>query len=95
MAEIERLTVTLPAEMAACVKRAGDGGEYASTSEVIRDALRDWQVKSEMRRQKLELLRRAIDEGLQDLEAGRLVSPDPDAIMEQGSRLSGRGRPSG
>lgn len=85
---LERLTVTLPTEMAAFIKRAIDGGEYASTSEVIRDALRDWQVKSEIRRRKLESLRRAIDQGLEDFDAGRLVDPDSDAIMEQGRRLS-------
>lgn len=41
MAAIERLTITLPAEMAGLVKRAVDEGNYASTSEVIREALRD------------------------------------------------------
>ena len=45
MPEIERLTVTLPAEMAAVVKGAIDAGDYASTSEVIRAALRDWKLK--------------------------------------------------
>jgi antitoxin ParD1/3/4 len=92
---LERLTVTVPAEMAAHVKRAVDGGEYASTSEVIRDALRDWQVKSEIRRRKLESLRRAIEEGVADLEAGRLVTPNIDAIMEQGKKLSRRSGSSG
>ena len=45
MAEIERLTITLPAEMAALVKEAVAGGDYASASEVIRDALRDWKMR--------------------------------------------------
>ncbi len=36
MSEIERLTVTLPAEMAAVVKSAVETGDYASTSEVVR-----------------------------------------------------------
>lgn len=38
MADIERLTITLPAEMAAAVKVAVEGGDYASTSEVVREA---------------------------------------------------------
>jgi antitoxin ParD1/3/4 len=45
MADIERLTITLPAEMAALVKEAVAGGDYASASEVIRDALRDWKMR--------------------------------------------------
>jgi len=42
MGDIERLTITLPAEMAELVKGAVDDGDYASSSEVIREALRDW-----------------------------------------------------
>jgi len=45
MAEIERMTITLPADMAAVVKSAVKGGDYASTSEVVREALRDWKTK--------------------------------------------------
>jgi antitoxin ParD1/3/4 len=88
MAPIERLTVTLPADMAALIRGAVSGGDYASSSEVIREALRDWQVKAELRRRKLEMLRRDIDEGMQDMEAGRLVEADIDDIMARGRRLS-------
>jgi antitoxin ParD1/3/4 len=45
MAEIERMTITLPSEMAAVVKDAVAEGDYASSSEVIREALRDWKTK--------------------------------------------------
>ena len=41
MAGVERMTITLPTDMAAVVKRAVEGGDYASSSEVIREALRD------------------------------------------------------
>jgi antitoxin ParD1/3/4 len=94
MAGIERLTITLPSEMAALVKSAVDGGDYASTSEVVREALRDWQVKAETRRRKLDALRRDIDEGLADVEAGRVVDPDINAIMDEGRRLSTKSDPS-
>jgi antitoxin ParD1/3/4 len=95
MANIERLTITLPADMAALVKGAVAGGDYASTSEVVREALRDWEIKAEIRRRKLEALRGDIDEGLKDLEAGRLVDPDLDGIMAEGRRLSAKNEPSG
>jgi len=84
MAGIERLTITLPADMAALIRGAVSGGDYASSSEVIREALRDWQLKAEIRRRKLDELRRDIDEGLRDVAAGRLVEPVVDDIMASG-----------
>lgn len=45
MAEIERQTITWPVEMAALARGAVDEGSYASSSEVIREALRDWKTK--------------------------------------------------
>ena len=40
MAQIERLSIAIPTPMADTVRQAVEAGEYASTSEVIRDALR-------------------------------------------------------
>ena len=36
MSTIERLTITVPTEMAATVRNAVEAGDYASTSEVAR-----------------------------------------------------------
>jgi Arc/MetJ-type ribon-helix-helix transcriptional regulator len=41
------------ADMAGLVKGAVDEGDYASTSEVIREALRDWKLKRELRLRQL------------------------------------------
>jgi len=49
MPDIERLTITLPTDMAAVIKSAVANGEYASTSEVIREAVRDWKMKRAIR----------------------------------------------
>ena len=65
MGAIERLTITVPSEMAATVKAAVEGGEYASTSEVIRDALRGWMREQDAGRRELEALRAAIRVGLE------------------------------
>lgn len=51
MAGIERLTITLPTDMAALVKDAVAEGDYASTSEVVREALRDWKMKRALKLQ--------------------------------------------
>ena len=84
----ERLTITLPSEMAATIKSAVAGGLYASTSEVVREALRDWQIKAELRQRRLDALRKDIDAGLKDVEQGRLGAFDIDDVLDQGKRLS-------
>ncbi|HEY2104488.1 MAG TPA: type II toxin-antitoxin system ParD family antitoxin [Candidatus Binataceae bacterium] len=38
-------------------------GEYATTSEVVREAIRDWQFKRELRQRDIERLGRLWDEG--------------------------------
>lgn len=87
MPTIERLTVTMPAEMAALVKAAVKDGDYASTSEVIREALRDWKVKRSLTIGELEALRADIDKGMADLSAGRVTEFDMDKIIERGRKL--------
>jgi antitoxin ParD1/3/4 len=42
MSTVEKISIALPPEMVAVVRSAVDTGEYASSSEVVRDALRDW-----------------------------------------------------
>ena len=64
MSAIERMTITIPSEMAATVRNAVAGGDYASTSEVIRDALRAWVRIHDDERRELVSLRDAIRAGL-------------------------------
>ena len=72
MASIERLSIALPAPMANAVRRAVEDGEYASTSEVIRDALRLWELRRQLRERDLDALRRRWDEGKASGRAGPL-----------------------
>jgi antitoxin ParD1/3/4 len=69
---IERLTVALPGRMAKAVRKAVTAGEYASTSEVVRDALRLWEGRRELRARDMVVLRRAWDEGKASGRAGAL-----------------------
>ena len=87
MAEIERLTITLPTEMAAIVKGAVADGDYASASEVVRAALRDWKMKRALQIQELAALKVDIDNGLADVAAGRLKEFDATSIVERGRKL--------
>ena len=64
MSAVERMTITMPAELAETLRQTVAGGEYASTSEVVREALRDWTRRRDVERQDLEALRAAIRAGL-------------------------------
>lgn len=94
MAEIERLTITLPADMVAVVKGAVAGGDYASTSEVVREALRDWKLKRALQLQELVALKADIDKGLADLAEGRVKDFDAGRIIDRGRKLLASRSPS-
>jgi antitoxin ParD1/3/4 len=72
MSDIERLSIALPSPMASTVRRAVELGEYASASEVIRDALRLWDARRQLREHDLEILRQRWDEGKASGRAGPL-----------------------
>lgn len=84
---LERLTVTMPTEMAASIKQAVDDGEYASTSEVVREALREWKTRRQLMLNELASLKADINQGLADVAAGRVAAFDPDNIIARGKRL--------
>ena len=90
MAEIERMTITLPADMAAVIKAAVDSGDYASSSEVVREALRDWKTKRAIQLDELAALKADIDRGLTDLSKGRVKKFDANRIIERGKKLLAR-----
>lgn len=91
MADFERITVALPPQMAELVKKAVESGNYASTSEIVRDALRLWEEREYVRQRRVEGIRKAWDQGLasgiagphrevmdeiwRDIEAGRARVP--------------------
>lgn len=62
---VERMTITMPAELAETLRQTVAGGEYASTSEVVREALRDWSRNRDAERRELETLRAALKAGLE------------------------------
>ena len=90
MSEIERLTITLPSEMAAVVKGAVQQGDYASSSELVREALRDWKMKRALQLAELTALKADIDKGLADVADGRVSDFDADRIIARGRQLLAR-----
>ena len=65
MPTVEKLSIALTQEMAKEVRMAVKTGEYASSSEVIREALRDWQRKRAFQDQEIEELRSLWREGVE------------------------------
>jgi antitoxin ParD1/3/4 len=94
MADIERLTVTLPADLAAVLREAVNAGDYASTSEAVREAVRDWRMKRLLQIQELAVLKAEVEKGPEDVAAGRVRDFDPSRIVERGRRLSAGRTPS-
>lgn len=64
MAGIEKVSVALSPELLEMVKDAVASGEYASASEVVREALREWHLRLPLRKAEVERLRKAWAEGL-------------------------------
>ena len=64
MSAVEKLSIALTTEQAALVRQVVENGEYATSSEVIRDALREWKLKRDFQQTEIEELRRLWDEGL-------------------------------
>ena len=63
MADIRKVSIALTGEQIAALKAAVEAGEYATTSEIVREAIRDWQFKHELRQEDLKRLRRLWDDG--------------------------------
>jgi antitoxin ParD1/3/4 len=63
MANVEKVSVALTSEQVATLRAAVDAGEYATTSEIVREAVRDWQTKRKLQREDVKTLRRLWDEG--------------------------------
>jgi len=80
MASVEKISIAFTKDMASVVRQAVDSGEYASNSEVIRDALRDWTFKRTIREQRIDELRHLWNEGIKS-GAGRFEGID-DIIQE-------------
>jgi antitoxin ParD1/3/4 len=66
MEPAEKLSITLPANLARVVRQKVESGAYASNSEVIREALRDWQERDMERAQRLAKIRQDIEDAVND-----------------------------
>ncbi|MGX9430632.1 MULTISPECIES: ribbon-helix-helix domain-containing protein [Bradyrhizobium] len=77
MASVEKVSVALTNEQISALKAAVEAGEYATTSEIVREAVRDWQLKRELRQEDIRRLRQMWDDGVASGSAGELDMKKP------------------
>jgi antitoxin ParD1/3/4 len=81
-----QMSVTLTPDLEKMVRDEVESGNYASNSEVIREALRE-----RYRRRKRQELEAALDRGIADVDAGRAL-PLKQAFAEIRKELGLRGK---
>ena len=81
------MTVTLPSDMVSVVEAAVANGDYASSSDIVCEALHEWTSKRMDQAQELASLKSDIELGLTDIAEGRVRDFDITRIVEQGRKL--------
>jgi antitoxin ParD1/3/4 len=71
----EKLSITLPTEMVNLIKTRVEAGDYASTSEVLRAAMRVWMRQEEEHRERIASIRARVKTSLDD--------PRPPLTLEE------------
>jgi len=77
------LNVSLPMELEARVREHVASGLYGSASEVIREALRLFEAYHAVQQSSLVALKADIDQGMADVQAGRVSKLNMTAIKAQ------------
>jgi antitoxin ParD1/3/4 len=88
MANVQKISIALTPEMAGLVRGAVESGEYVSTSEVVREALREWKQRRLLQQREIEELRQFWAEGLAS-GPGRFANID-EIKAEAQRRLDGQ-----
>ncbi|WP_288429190.1 type II toxin-antitoxin system ParD family antitoxin [uncultured Agrobacterium sp.] len=80
MANVEKISVSMTPQHAEILRDAVQSGAYASNSEVIREALRDWSAKWANRREDITKLRELWHEGK---ASGDATEVDFDEVLDE------------
>lgn len=75
MLPVEKISISLPSEMIAAIRAKVHAGTYASTSEVIRAAMRIWQREEDEHAERLAAIRARIRRSIDD--------PRPDLTLAE------------
>ena len=88
MPSVEKISIALPPEMVAQLRQAVETGEYASSSEVVRDALRDWTHKRQLQQNGVAELRQLWQRARADNTPGLPVDPILDQLERKYQALA-------
>jgi antitoxin ParD1/3/4 len=77
------MNVILPEALVEFVEKQVASGAYSNASEVVADGLRRLKREKEIYLQKVEVLRREIQLGIDDIEAGRIYEGTVEDILEE------------
>jgi antitoxin ParD1/3/4 len=66
MQTAEKISITVTPEMLRAIRESVDAGDYASTSEVIRHAMRLWQRERDEHAERMAAIRARIRKSLND-----------------------------
>lgn len=80
MANVEKVSISMSPQHAELLRDAVESGAYASGSEVIREAMRDWSAKWQQRRGDIQRLRELWAEGK---ASGPATPVDFDEVLEE------------
>ena len=86
------MNVSLTSKLEELIREKVDSGFYGSASEVVREALRLLDQRDRLQERKLDALRRDIDEGIEELDAGLGEPFDIESIRSEGRRTLERQR---
>ena len=78
---MEKLSITLPTEMVDVINAEIETGAFASTSELIRAAMRTWMRQEEEHRERIAAIRARVQESLDDPRPD-LTGDEMDAWLE-------------
>lgn len=80
MPNVEKVSVSMTPQHAELLRDAVSSGAYASGSEVVREAMRDWSAKWIQKRDDIAKLRAMWEEGK---ASGPAVEVDFDAVLDE------------
>jgi antitoxin ParD1/3/4 len=77
------MKITLPPEMASYLQEQLATGHYASPEDFLREALALLKARDELRHQKLQLLRKELQVGLDQVERGECAPLDMEQLWRR------------
>jgi antitoxin ParD1/3/4 len=80
MSNVEKISVALTRQQASMLRDAVGTGAYATTSEIVREAVRDWSAKWEVRQATTNRLSELWNEGK---ASGKPTAVDFDKLREE------------